>query len=149
MKGYAIVGLDNPKNSLNVGHALRACGVYGAAGLYTGGERNRYRRAPTDTMRAYRHIPLLQVPDLHDVVPFDCVPVAVDLIPGATPLHKYTHPERAFYIFGAEDATLDERVLSWCRDVVYVPTRRCMNLAAAVNVVLYDRASKRGFPEMT
>ena len=34
-------------------------------------------------------------------------------------------------------------VLAWCRDVVYVPTRYCMNLAATVNVVLYDRASKQ------
>ncbi len=28
--------------------------------------------------------------------------------------------------------------------VVYVPTRHCMNLAATVNVVLYDRLSKGG-----
>lgn len=29
------------------------------------------------------------------------------------------------------------------RDVVYVPTNGCMNLAATVNVVLYDRAAKQ------
>ena len=33
-------------------------------------------------------------------------------------------------------------MLSWCRDVVYIPTNGCMNLAACVNVVLYDRLSK-------
>jgi tRNA(Leu) C34 or U34 (ribose-2'-O)-methylase TrmL len=37
---------------------------------------------------------------------------------------------------------LGERVLSWCRDVVYIPTNGCLNLAACVNVVLYDRQSK-------
>jgi tRNA(Leu) C34 or U34 (ribose-2'-O)-methylase TrmL len=31
MRGYAAIGLDNPKCSENVGSALRACGVYGAS----------------------------------------------------------------------------------------------------------------------
>src|SRR5690606_30290164 len=73
----------------------------------------------------------------------DCVPVAVDLLEGATPLCEYTHPERAFYIFGPEDGTLGKAVTSWCRDVVYIPTNYCMNLAATVNVVLYDRLAKQ------
>jgi tRNA(Leu) C34 or U34 (ribose-2'-O)-methylase TrmL len=71
------------------------------------------------------------------------VPVAVDLIEGATSLVEFKHPERAFYIFGAEDQTLGRRVLDWCKNVVYVPTDRCMNLAATVNVVLYDRLAKQ------
>ena len=58
-------------------------------------------------------------------------------------LPEYQHPERAFYIFGAEDATLGARVLDRCRDRVFVPTVRCMNLAATVNVVLYDRMAKQ------
>ena len=80
---------------------------------------------------------------MFDGVPYDCVPVAVELVPGATPLPKYVHPERAFYIVGADDATLDKRVLDRCRDRVIVPTNRCMNLAATANVVLYDRMVKR------
>jgi hypothetical protein len=31
LRGYAAIGLDNPKNNINVGAALRAAGVYGAA----------------------------------------------------------------------------------------------------------------------
>lgn len=142
MRGFAAIGLDNPKSACNIGSALRACGVYGAAMLATTGAR--FGRAATDTMNAYRHMPWLRVDDLHDILPYDCVPVAVDLIEGATPLPEYKHPERAFYVFGAEDATLGQRTLSWCRDVVYVPTNGCMNLAATVNVILYDRAAKRG-----
>jgi hypothetical protein len=104
---------------------------------------NRSGKTPTDTMKQYRHRPLLRVPDLKDVIPYDCVPVAVDLIDGAIPLPEYKHPERAFYIFGAEDATLGSRVISWCRDTIYIPTDGCMNLAATVNVVLYDRLVKQ------
>lgn len=96
----------------------------------------------TDTMKMRRHLPVLRVEDLSEAIPFDCVPVAVDLLESATPLPEYKHPERAFYIFGSEDATLGKSTTDWCRDVVYVPTNRCMNLAACVNVVLYDRLSK-------
>ena len=140
-RGYAAIGLDNAKTPANVGSALRAAQVYGASLVAISGRR--YTRWPTDTMKAYRHLPLVHVEDLHAVVPYDCVPVAVELVPHATPLPSYVHPERAFYVFGAEDQTLGSRVLSWCRDVVYVPTAACMNLAATVNVVLYDRAVKR------
>jgi len=140
MRGYAAIGLDNPKNSVNVGSALRAAGVYGA--VFVAASGRRYGSGPTDTMKHYRHLPLLRSADVFDLLPYDCVPVAVDLIKGAIPLHEYKHPERAYYIFGAEDATLETRVLSRCRDVIYVPTNGCMNLAATVNVVLYDRMAK-------
>ena len=140
MRGYAAIGLDNPKNSVNVGSALRAAGVFGA--VFVAASGRRYGSGPTDTMKHYRHLPLLRPADVFDILPYDCVPVAVDLIEGAIPLHEYKHPERAYYIFGAEDATLGERTLSRCRDVVYVPTNGCMNLAATVNVVLYDRLAK-------
>jgi len=139
-RGYAAIGLFHPKTEANVGGALRAAGCYGAAMVAVSGQR--YARCRTDTMRAYRHLPMIQCDDLHEVVPFDCVPVAVDLIKGARPLTSYQHPERAFYIFGPEDGTLGKAVTDWCRDVVYVSTMHCMNLAATVNVVLYDRMAK-------
>lgn len=140
MRGYAAIGLENPKNNINIGSALRACGCYNAAFLAISG--SRYTVSGADTMKQHRHMPLLQTDNLKNIIPYDCVPVAVDLIDGATALPDYEHPERAFYIFGAEDATLGSKTLSWCRDVVYVPTNRCMNLAATVNVVLYDRLQK-------
>ena len=141
MRGYAAIGLDNPKNNINVGSALRACGVYGAGMLATSG--TRYKSVAADTMKQWKFMPFIQCDNLHTVIPYNCVPVAVDIIEGAIPLQDYIHPERAFYIFGAEDNTLGDRITSWCRDVVYVPTNRCMNLAATVNVVLYDRLAKQ------
>ncbi|MFH7439550.1 TrmH family RNA methyltransferase, partial [Pseudomonas syringae pv. tagetis] len=53
------------------------------------------------------------------------------------------HPDRALYIFGPEDGSLDQEIPDWCEDVVYIPTEGCMNLAATVNVVLYHRMAKR------
>lgn len=141
-RGYAYIGLFRPKTPTNVGSVLRAAGCYGASLVVSSGLR--YSRAVTDTMAAHRHIPFIEgVADIFDHLPYDCVPVAVDILPGARPLHRYVHPERAFYVFGPEDGTLGRNVTDRCRDVIYVPTDGCMNLAAAVNVVLYDRMAKR------
>lgn len=140
MRGYAAIGLDNPKDHYNVGGALRAVHCYGASLVVMSGAR--FRKSPTDTMAAWRHTPLIQAADIFDAIPFSCVPVAIDLVDGATPLPSYEHPERAFYIFGAEDQTLGRRILDRCRDRVMVPMHGCMNLAATVNVVLYDRMAK-------
>ena len=142
-RGYSAIGLFCPKTPSNVGSVLRAAHVYGAALVVTTPGRPRYHGSPTDTQKGYRHVPLQQVDDLRRAIPYDCVPVAVDLIEGAQSLVTYKHPERAIYIFGPEDGTLGAAVTSWCRDVVYVPTRYCMNLAACVNVVLYDRMAKQ------
>lgn len=145
MRGFAAIGLHNPKTPANVGSVLRAAGCYQASMVAMSGDR--FKRASTDTMSAWRHLPLIETDDLRLVIPFDCVPVAIDLVPGARPLTTYTHPDRAFYVFGPEDGTLGKGVLSWCRDVIYVPTAGCMNLAACVNVVLYDRMAKESRAE--
>lgn len=144
-RGFAAIALHQPKDRLNVGEVLRAAGCYGAAMVVASGVR--YRRSRTDTQAAYRHLPLLTCDDLHAMIPHGAVPVAIDLIEGARPLTSYTHPLAAFYVFGPEDGTLGPDVLAWCRDVVYVPTRHCMNLAATVNVVLYDRTAKRAIKQ--
>lgn len=144
MRGYAAIGLLQPKTNINVGSVLRAASCFEAQLVVVQGER--YRKAATDTTQHYRHMPLLHG-DLRECVPFDCIPVAVDLVSGARSLHSYSHPERAFYIFGPEDGTLGKEITSWCRDVIYVPTRGCLNLAATVNVVLYDRQKKRAREE--
>jgi tRNA(Leu) C34 or U34 (ribose-2'-O)-methylase TrmL len=140
-RGFAAIGLHMPKTAANVGSVLRAAGCYDAAMVAVTGQR--YKRAGTDTQAAYRHIPLIQCDDLHAAIPFDCVPVAVDLVPNPCSLVNYVHPERAFYVFGPEDGTLGRQVLDWCEHRIVIPTNYCMNLAATVNVVLYDRLAKR------
>ena len=142
--GYACIGLSNPKTAANVGSVMRACGVYGAKQCFFTGKRfQKSKQFITDPAKHYRHIPLTNVENLYDVVPYDCVPVAVDLIGNAISLVDYQHPKRAFYIFGPEDGTLGKHITEWCRDIVYVPGSTCMNLAATVNVVLYDRMAKQ------
>lgn len=143
-RGYFAVGLCMPRDPKNVAHALRACGGFGAAFLGYSGKR--YQRHAADSQKAYRHMPLILSGDapesILDLVPYDCVPVAVEVDPRAQLLPSYTHPERAFYVMGPEDGSIPEDVIQGCRDVVRIPTRFCLNLAAAMCVLLYDRTAK-------
>lgn len=140
-RGFAAIALHQPKTPENIGSVIRAAGCYGASLVCISGKR--FQRSNTDTQKQHRHMPVLLCSNLQDVIPHGAIPIAVDLIDDATPLPEYSHPEQAFYVFGPEDGTLGPAITGWCRDVVYVPTRYCMNLAATVNVVLYDRMLKR------
>lgn len=140
-RGYACIGLKNPKVQGNVGSILRIAYNFDTALVAIEAPRTKIRES-TDTMKCYRHKPVVVVKDLFDVLPFDCVPVAVDLVDGAENLLTYRHPERAFYIFGAEDQTLGASVINRCRDVIQVPTKYCMNLAVSAGVIMYDRMLK-------
>lgn len=140
MRGFVAIGLDSPKDSRNVGSTLRAAGCYGAAMVVVANAR--YSHSGTDTQKAWRHLPLIQVNDLFLAVPKGAVCVAVEITARSKPLMNYVHPERAYYIFGGEDRTLTDEVISQCRDCISIPTAHCMNLAATVNVVLYDRMAK-------
>ncbi|MEH6736663.1 MAG: RNA methyltransferase [Shewanella sp.] len=145
---HVTIGLVNPKTPVNVGGIMRAAGCYGVDNVcYTG---KRYELAAksgdaqydVDTKDAAKRIPLTGVESLLDSVPDGATIVCVDLVVGATPLPLFIHPDNAFYIFGPEDGTIPQQLIDAADDVVYVPTVGCMNLAASVNVLLYDRLAK-------
>lgn len=140
LRGYCAVGLVQPKTNINVGSVLRAAFCFDAAFVAVSGRR--YSKVPTDTMRFPNSAPLFHTDDILSLCPHDCEPVAVDLVPGAEMLTDFVHRPRAFYIFGPEDGTLGASITSRCARSIAIPTRMCLNLAAAVNVVLYDRVAK-------
>jgi tRNA(Leu) C34 or U34 (ribose-2'-O)-methylase TrmL len=138
--GFASIGLHNPKDPANVGGVVRAAHAYGVASVAVSGDRFGPNH-PANTSAAHRSIPFYRG-DLRGLVPFGAVPVAIELCKDAESLFTFKHPRQAFYIFGPEDSSLGASVLDWCVHRVMVPTSICMNLAATVNVVLYDRACK-------
>jgi tRNA(Leu) C34 or U34 (ribose-2'-O)-methylase TrmL len=139
MRGYSTIGLWHPKNENNMGSVMRAAHCYGS--LMVALEGRRFKKGSTDTPKAWRNIPVIEG-ELNKLIPYDCVPVAVEITNKARSIINYVHPERAMYIFGPEDGSLPDEIISWCRDTIYVPTKECMNLAATVNVILYDRMRK-------
>lgn len=141
MRGYAAIGLDRPKDTANLGGVLRAAQCYGAAlVLLSGARMGKYS---TDTMKAYRHIPCVEVDDLMAHCPYGAEPVVVELTERAKPLFNFVHPNSAFYIFGPEDGSVKREIVDRCARVIQIPTTGCMNLAATANVILYDRLLKQ------
>lgn len=137
------IGLSNPKSPSNVGAVMRAAGCFQVdAVFYTGERYPRAERFRTDTKDISSRIPLSQVTSLPDSAPSELRIVCVELAEGAIPLPDYQHPEKALYIFGPEDGSLSQAVIDRADDVVYIPTIGCLNLAATVNIVLYDRLAK-------
>ncbi|APG27812.1 23S rRNA methyltransferase [Syntrophotalea acetylenivorans] len=137
------IGLSDPKSPSNVGAVMRAAGCFQADAVFYTGERYvRAARFNTDTKDVSKKIPLTGVCCLLEGVPKESKIICVELVEGAVPLPEYQHPDQAFYIFGPEDGTISQQVIDKADAVVYVPTIGCLNLAATVNVVLYDRISK-------
>jgi len=144
MKEHCIsIGLTNPKGPSNVGSVLRAAGCFGASMVkYTGDRFDRAARFNTDTKNINSTIPLNKVESFFETLDPQCKVICVDLVEGAIPLPNFEHPEHALYIFGPEDGTISQQVIDKADKVVYIPTHGCLNLAATVNVVLYDRLAK-------
>ena len=137
------IALYQPKKEVNIGGCLRASYIYGVNLVIIQGLSSMGH--PSDPQKAYRHLPVLAgVTDLFEHIPYACVPVAVELVESAESLVSFKHPKNATYIFGPEDGSIPEKTLRRCSSVVKIPTKYCMNLAATVNVVLYDRMAKLG-----
>ncbi len=144
MSGFCSqIGLINPKSPTNVGAVMRAAGCYQVSSVcYTGVRYERAAKYNTDTKNMIKSIPLNAQVSLLDNLKPETKIVCVDLVEGAIALPDFNHPDDAIYIFGPEDGTIDQDLIDKAHAVVYVPTIGCMNLAASVNVVLYDRLAK-------
>lgn len=159
------VVLCNPKTPFNVGAAIRACSIYDVPTLRWTGKRittaegrkkagsalkgNRPRLPREERLKDYANVDWREA-DSETVVTdlvglYDLVPVAVEVRDNAEQLHDFVHPERALYVFGPEDGSVPAGVLTVCYRFVRIPTvhRTPLNLAAALNVVLYDRYAKQ------
>jgi tRNA(Leu) C34 or U34 (ribose-2'-O)-methylase TrmL len=146
-KSNVSIGLVNPKSPENVSSVMRAAGNFRVDHVFYTGDR--YPRAvllnpdiPKMSRKVSQGIPLSGVDHLIKNVPETMKIVCVEFAVNAVSLTEYQHPSDAFYIFGPEDGTISQDIIDKSDAVIFVPTNGCMNLAATVNVVLYDRLSK-------
>jgi tRNA(Leu) C34 or U34 (ribose-2'-O)-methylase TrmL len=142
--------LANPKFPHNVGTCQRACSCFGVSQLWWTGNRvsldiEKGERLPREErMRGYKDVQLINYDKPFDQFPKGTVPVAIEVRQNSEHLTTFEHPENAVYVFGPEDGSIPSVFLGFCHRFVIVPTKHCLNLAATVNIVLYDRMMKRG-----
>lgn len=137
------IGLENPQNSLNVGGVLRAAQAFdcGLIVIETKIPSDLLLKSKTDTGKGYKSIPVI-CGNIAECAPYAHKRVAVELVEDAVSLVDFTHPRNALYIFGPENGSISPDLLDVCEHKIFIPARICLNLAACVNVVLYDRVSK-------
>jgi tRNA(Leu) C34 or U34 (ribose-2'-O)-methylase TrmL len=137
--------LINPKSPHNVGKALRAASVFGVKSLVWTGARvdlSQYDRLPREErMKGYPAAEFCMNDRPFDLFPGG-VPVCVELLESAECLTTFTHPSNPVYVFGPEDGSVPPVIRRHCHKFVYIPAYHCLNLSAAVDVVLYDRMAK-------
>lgn len=144
LSGHFGVAIFNPKFAQNVGSLWRTADLLGADYFVTIG--TRYEKQSSDTMHSWKHTPLWSFDDfetMREAMPREALLVGVELADTATPLERFEHPERACYLFGAEDNGLPPKILARCHHVVVLPGRHSMNLACAGSIVIYDRVTRR------
>jgi len=144
------VGLINPKSPHNVSSVIRTAGNFSVNSVFYTGKR--YPRAlmrnpdlPDMHRKVGQAIPLTEVASILDALSESMKLVCVEFVENAISLPDYQHPENALYVFGPEDGSMSQEIVNEADDVVYIPTIKSMNLAATVNVVLYDRLAKTIF----
>ena len=140
MRGYSVIACVSLKCPPNFGGVLRAASCYDAAMVIL--DAPRFHNGADNVSKTERHIPLV-VGSVEESRPYGCEMVVVEITPNAKPLPDFKHPARAIYLFGPEDGSVPKRLIDKAQHVVCVPTAYCMNLAATVNVVLYDRLAKQ------
>jgi len=140
--------LNNPKYVHNVGGIIRAASSWGIKQVWITGKRvfnllDDLDRLPREErMKGYYDVswqfndrPFDYFRNKHTVV-------GVELLEGSSNIMSYQHNKNTIYVFGPEDGSIQKTFRMQCHSFVFLPTAHCLNLSAAVNVVMYDRSLK-------
>ncbi|PKB64905.1 MAG: hypothetical protein BZY80_01570 [SAR202 cluster bacterium Io17-Chloro-G2] len=131
-----VVLLENPRNLLNIGAAVRVSAAAGAAGLVTTGLQDPWNPAA-----------LIASAGLHFAIPVtrtaaipDCGRRVVVVDPRGEPLRPGSIPAHAILAFGSERGGISQELIAAAEHRVSIPMNAgvsSLNLATAVAVVLY------------
>lgn len=141
--------LINPKYPHNVGAVVRAASCYGISQVWFTGDRvsealtGKKRLPREERMKGYGDVDLINFDYPLDAFPPGTVPIAVELGKDFVPLPFFVYPKNEIYVFGPEDGSIPSTILGLCHHHVYIPSYHCLNLAAAVYTILYDRMVTR------
>lgn len=148
MRGYFGIGVEGISKPMNVGNLFRSAHAFGASFVFTIDSPLARKAAKSDTSETSFNVPYFAYPDVASLrLPRDCALVGVELLDEAVALPSFRHPRCAAYVLGRERGSLSPELIALCDHVVKIPTKFCINVAAAGVVMLYDRLLSLGrFP---
>src|SRR5205809_7104746 len=134
-RGYFGSGVYNPKTTENIEKLWRSAHNFGADFIFTVGAR--YKKQPSDTTKAERHIPLYVYEDFEDYrkhLPTTAELIFIEQSDKSKSITDFKHPEQAIYLLDAEDSGVPEDLMRTFQ-VVHIDTPMCLNVAVAGSLV--------------
>ena len=145
MRGYFGIGAEGISKPMNLGNLIRSAHAFGASFVFLIDAHYTVSSAPSDTSQAEKQLPLYRFDAIDQLIlPKGCALIGVEPLDAATLLPSFRHPLNAAYVSGAERSSLSPAMVARCDHVVRIPTRFCINLAAAGAIVVYDRMLSLG-----
>lgn len=134
------VAIENWQHDLNIGTIVRGANAFNAGAVHIIGKRHWNRRG---AMVTDRYLDIIQHPTVDEFV--KSVPgmtiVAVDNLPGATPLSGAELPENCVLVFGGEGPGLSEELRGAAGQMVMIEqfgSTRSVNVGVAAGIVMYE-----------
>jgi tRNA G18 (ribose-2'-O)-methylase SpoU len=145
MRGYFGIGAEGISKPMNLGNLIRSAHAFGASFVFLVDPHYAVGSTPSDTSHAEKQLPLYRFDAAARLIlPKGCALIGVELLDAAIELPSFRHPLNAAYVFGPERSSLSPALVARCDHVVRIPTRFCINLAAAGAIVMYDRMLSLG-----
>jgi tRNA G18 (ribose-2'-O)-methylase SpoU len=138
------VAVENWEHDFNIGAIVRTANAFGAQGVHIVGKRRWNRRG---AMVTDRYLNVAHHGDAAALAAWavarDLALIAIDNVPGSSPLEAAELPERCVLLFGQEGPGLTERALA-ASSAIYAITQygstRSVNAAAAAAIAMYHWA---------
>lgn len=146
------IAIENLEHDLNIGSIVRTANAFNVGAVHIVGRRRWNRRGAMVTDR-YLHIE--HSPDAAHLAQWardnGYHLIAVDNMPGSTPIERTELPEKCVLVFGQESTGISPELLAVCEGAVYIPqlgSTRSMNVAAAGAIAMHWWMATRAFPTM-
>lgn len=135
------IAVENLERDFNMGTIVRNANAFNVAKVHVIGRRQWNKRGAMKT-DAYLHIEYHEsaqtfmnaMGQRHKTV------YAIDIVPGAEPLHSITFPENTVMVFGSEGAGLSEELQQAATQVVMIEqfgSTRSVNVGVASGIAMY------------
>ena len=135
------VAIENWQNDLNIGTIVRAANAFNAETVHIIGRHHWNRRG---AMVTDRYMNILQHDTVEEFVEIMKSEgreiIAVDIIPGAVPLHQANLPARSVLVFGGEGPGLSSEMQKAAQKIVMIEqfgSTRSVNVGVAAGIAMY------------
>jgi tRNA G18 (ribose-2'-O)-methylase SpoU len=135
------IAVENLERDFNMGTIIRNANAFNVKKVHVIGKKQWNKRGAMKT-DAYLHIMYYPTPqEFFSTMQQEGREVfAIDIVPGATPLHQVLFPKNAVLVFGAEGPGLSRGILDGAQEVVMIEqfgSTRSVNVGVASGIAMY------------